>query len=253
MRLESITVHGSLETMASGSERHDPSTSPAGSSETGGRLPEHVYRRRRMVALAVIVALALALLWAVVSGVRALTGAGAADEATPTQQPGAVAQPSTDPQNKFADFSARPTPSGSGTSSSPSASSTAAPGCGADLVVGAATDKQGYAAGEDPVLELVLENKGQHPCRVNAGSNHMALVVTSGADTVFDSRHCAVPGEDRQITLGAGQKETARLTWNRVRTAEGCPTGQSEALPGYYNLTASLGDVTSQQVSFNLQ
>lgn len=241
--------------MASGSEQHDPPTSPTESADTGGRLPEHVYRRRRMVALAVIVVLVLALLWAVVSGVRALT-APEADDANATQQPDAAAQPSTDPQNKFADFTARPTPSGSGApgaSGSPSASSTAAPECGADLAVSAATDKQSYAAGQNPVLELTLENKGQHPCRVDAGSNHMAFVVTSGADTVFDSRHCAAAGEDRQITLDTGQKETARLTWNRVRTAEGCPAGQSEALAGYYNLTTSLGDVASQQAVFSLQ
>ncbi|RKQ33657.1 hypothetical protein [Kocuria tytonis] len=241
-----------------GSERHDPPASPADHDDTEARLPEHVYRRRRLVALAVVVLLVLALVWAVVAGVRAVTGGGGpeADEQAAAREPGQTARASTDPEHKFADFTPRPTPSGSGSaapSASPSASATATPECGGELSVTASTDKESYPAKQEPVLAMTLENTGEHPCTVTTGGKRMAFAVVSGQDTVFDSRHCAAEGEDRKITLDAGHKETARLMWNRTRTAEGCPAGQAEALPGYYKLTASLGDVTGPEAAFVLE
>ncbi|RLY91701.1 hypothetical protein EAE32_10810 [Kocuria tytonicola] len=240
-----------------GSEHHDPRTSPA-DRDPETRLPDHVYRRRRLVALAVLVVLVLLLVWGVAAGVRAVTGSGSADDAAPqaAQEPAVSPTAEAGPQEKFGDFTPRPDPSGSASSSgspAPSASSSAAPECGADLSVTASTDRESYPAKEQPVLAMTLENTGDHPCRVNAGSRSMTFTVVSGADTVFDSRHCAAAGEDRSITLNAGQKETARLPWNRGRTAEGCPAGQGEARAGYYKLTASLGDTTSEPAAFVLE
>ena len=242
-----------------GSEHHDSPRRTDHGVESEARLPDHVYRRRRLVALALAVLLVLLLLWGVVAGVRAVTGSGGDDAAQPAaEQPAPPAGTSSGLQQKFGDFTPRPDPSGSASSSGspsagPSASSSAAPECGADLTVTASTDKETYPAKQEPVLAMTLENTGEHPCRVNAGSKRMTFTVVSGADTVFDSRHCAAAGEDRNITLNAGQKETARLTWNRVRTAEGCPAGQAEALAGYYKLTASLGDTTSEPAAFVLE
>ncbi|MCT1881231.1 MULTISPECIES: DUF4232 domain-containing protein [Kocuria] len=241
-----------------GSDRHDPPASPADHEDTEARLPQHVYRRRRLVALGVVVLLLLLLVWGVTKGVRAVTGAGDAPDDAPAtaQEPATSPQVSADPAQKFADFTPRPSPSGSaspGGSAGPSASSTAAAECQADLSVRASTSKESYAGEEEPVLTMTLENTGEQPCTVNAGTKLMAFVVTSGADTVFDSRHCAAGGEDRKVTLAPGQKETSNLTWNRVRTAEGCPAGQPKALAGYYNLAVSLGETTSEQAAFVLQ
>ena len=237
-----------------GSERHDRSTHPSEDDAPEARLPEHVYRRRRLVALAVLVVLVLVVVSAVVMGVRAVTSSGSdAEETAPAAT--ATAQATSDPDQKFAGFTPRPTPAASASaaaSSSPSASS-APKACGTNLSVTASTDKETYAAKEQPVLVMTLENTGDAPCTVDAGSKQMAFVVTSGADTVFDSRNCAAKTEDKNVTLNAGQKESARLTWNRVRTADGCPAGQAEALGGYYNLTASLGDTSSEKVAFVLQ
>nr|WP_314314571.1 DUF4232 domain-containing protein [Kocuria rhizophila] len=241
-----------------GSERHDPPTHHTPDEDTEARLPDHVYRRRRLVALAVIVLVLLVIVWAVGAGIRAVTGGGegstAEQDAAPA--PSATARASADPAKKFDDFTPRPAPSGSasgGSSASPSPSASAVPECTDKLSVTAGTDKESYAGKEQPVLTMTLENTGDQPCTVSAGSKRMAFVVTSGSDTVFDSRHCAAGGEDRTVTLNAGQKESAKLSWNRVRTAEGCPAGQPEALAGYYNLAVSLGDTASQQAAFVLK
>ncbi|MDO4919219.1 hypothetical protein [Kocuria sp.] len=241
-----------------GSEHHDPPTSTTGGGGSEARLPAHVYRRRRLVALAVIALLLLLLVVGVVRGVRAVTGSGGQDTAqdAAAQRPAATAQATADPEQKFADFTPRPDPSGSASSSAPgtpSPSSTAVPACGADLSVTASTDKETYAAKEQPVLTMTLQNTGNHPCTVDAGTSKMVFTVVSGSDTVFDSRHCAAGGDDRKLTLDAGAKETARLSWNRTRTAQGCPAGQAEAAAGYYKLTATLGDTTSAPAAFVLQ
>ena len=234
-----------------GSERHDPPTHPSGRGTSDTRLPKHVYHRRRVIA----VALVLLALFLVGWGIRALGGGDDAAEQSAAEGPAGVPQATTEPPQKFEDFTPRPAPSGSasgGGSPSATPSSTTAPECGSKLSVSASTDKESYGKSEHPVLTMTIENTGDQPCTVDLGTQRMAFVVTSGSDTVFDSRHCAAGGEERTTTLNAGQKESAKLGWDRVRTAEGCPAGQSEALAGYYNLTVSLGDMTSQKASFVL-
>ena len=55
------------------------------------------------------------------------------------------------------------------------------------------------------------------------------------------------------MTLEPGKKEDARLTWNRTRTAEGCPADQPEAMAGYYNLSVGLGEQSSPNATFVLE
>ena len=85
--------------MASGSERHDPPTSPAESADTGGRLPEHVYRRRRMVALAVIVVLLGLFTW----GLATMLSGSDTEEADPSAS---LAAGGPDPRARPAAFAA---------------------------------------------------------------------------------------------------------------------------------------------------
>lgn len=257
VELEFITPHGSLEVMATnGSEQRDSSDPRASHEDSGDRLPPSVYRRRRLIALVVLLVLVMALIWGISSVVSALTGSSedpeqpqAQSEVTAESTPEAT----VDPDNKFADFTPRPTPSGDTESGDPSASPSAVADCGADLSLTASTDKQTYPADQEPVLIMTMENTGEAPCRVNAGTNAMNYVVTSGSDVIFDSRHCAANGEDRNVTLEPGKKEDARLTWNRTRTAEGCPADQPKAMAGYYNLTVGLGEQNSSNATFVLE
>lgn len=237
--------------MASNRSQHPagPRTRPGSG---GGRVPEGVYRRRRMIALIVLALVAVLVLWGASAAVRAVTGSG--EDPQPANGGAVAPNPSVDPENKFADFTPRPTPSASPRrtdtgSPSPSASEQ----CGENLSVKASTDRQSYPAQEQPVLIMTLQNTGDTPCRIAAGTGEMTYRVTSGPDTVFDSRHCAAPGTDHTITLDPGKTENARLTWDRVRTAEGCPTDQAEASAGYYNLTVSLGERESSPARFVLE
>ena len=68
-----------------GSEHHDSPRRTDHGVESEARLPDHVYRRRRLVALALAVLLVLLLLWGVVAGVRAAKQYMSFTGATPLQ------------------------------------------------------------------------------------------------------------------------------------------------------------------------
>jgi hypothetical protein len=211
-----------------------------------------VYRRRRLVAALAAGLLLVLVAVGVITAVVSVLGSGGS-EAAPAPDAAAASSAASE-QDPFADFTARPDEDASA-SASPSASSTAEPAeeCGSALVVRASTDKESYAGGEQPALVLTLENTGEDPCHVNAGTSQMVYEVSSGADTLFDSRHCQAGSEDRELTLEPGQQQTARLTWDRKRTVEGCTEAGAEAQPGYYRLAVSLGERTGEPATFVLE
>lgn len=218
--------------------------------EPGGPRRERpeVYRRRRIVAALAAAVLVVLVAVGLVSAVAAMLGPG---DARPAPEPTtASAAPVT--QEPFADFTPRPRGSAS---ASASASPTAEPAeeCGSALAVRAATGQETYPEGVEPDLELTLENTGKDPCHVNAGTSEMVYEIASGADGVFDSRHCQAGGDDREVTLEPGEELSARLTWNRARSLEGCAETGGQAGPGYYRLVVSLGERSSEPVPFVLE
>lgn len=214
------------------------------------RVAPEVYRRRRIVAALAAAVLLVLVAVGVVSAVAAMLGPE--DSGDVTVPEAAAPSTATVSQEPFADFTPRPDESASGSAS-------AAPReepveeCGAALEVRASTDRETYPEGTEPVLVLSLENTGDDPCLVDAGTTRMVYEVTSGSDTVFDSRHCQAGAEDRQVTLEPGQEQSARLTWNLARTAEGCTETGGLAQPGYYRLVVSLGERTSDPAPFVLE
>lgn len=216
------------------------------------RLSPEVYRRRRLVAALVAGVLLVLVAVGLVSAVAGMLSPGGADDVPAPDA--ATASAAAAAEEPFADFTPRP-------DESPSASGPAAASpmegpveeCGPELAVRASTDRDTYPEDTEPVLVLTLENTGVDPCRVNAGTSRMVYEVTSGADTVFDSRHCQVGSEDAEVTIEPGQQESARLTWNRLRTAEGCAEAGGEAQAGYYRLVISLGERTAEPVPFVLE
>ncbi|MCD1145915.1 hypothetical protein LQU92_11845 [Kocuria sp. LUK] len=225
----------------------------SGRGPDGGapRVSAEVYRRRRIVAAAAAVLLVVLVAVGVVSAVAALVGP---EEPAEQAAPEAVASAGPTSTEPFADFTPRPEKSSSaspGASESPSAAP--AEECGAELAVRASTDRESYPQDLEPQLELTLENTGEDPCHVDAGTARMAFVVRSGEDTVFDSRHCQVGGEEQRVTLEPGREQVARLTWDRVRTLEGCAAGGEPALPGHYRLEVSLGERTGEPAAFVLE
>lgn len=197
-----------------------------------------VYRRRRIIALII----ALLVIAAVAFGVMNMMGG---DE-EPEPAPVATAEPTnTDP---FDGFTARPESEASDGASGP-----AALACGESLEISASTDEESYSEDTDPILILTLENTSDESCMVNAGTARMNYQITTGSDTVFDSAHCQIDGQDRPIELDPGETETARFEWDRHRSVADCATEGAEATAGVYRLTVALGETRSEGVEFTLE
>ncbi|MGM7666877.1 hypothetical protein [Microbacterium sp. A93] len=215
-----------------------------------------VYRRRRLVAvvlLLVVLVLLVGLVWWLASLFRpAPDEAGAAPTASASQSASPAATDSGGTPSGSASSSASPSASDSA-SSSPTADAAAAGDCPpGDIVVSAATDQPTYTDGEDPVLELRVDNTGQEPCEANLGTSQQVFTVYSGSDRIFSTEGCQ-EGEDAMVEISPDEQERARLTWPRVRTGPDCAKIDSDPRSGTYRLEVSLGELKAQPVSFNLQ
>lgn len=218
--------------------RQDSGAAARGSSASSRALGPEVYRRRRLIALALAIVLVGALIFGLVN---LLSGdSEAAPEPAPTAQP-----TNTDP---FAGFTARPESQASDGASGP-----AARACGEKLKVSASTEKETYGADENPILVMNLENTGDDACMVNAGTARMNFAVTSGPDKVFDSAHCQIEGQDRPIELEPGETESARFEWNKRRSEANCATEGAEVNPGVYRLTVALGETRGEGAEFTVE
>ncbi|NUL44702.1 hypothetical protein F7P69_05765 [Cellulosimicrobium funkei] len=221
-----------------------------------------VYRRRRLVALVllvVVLAIVVGLVWWLISLFRPAAGEEAP---APTASQSVAATPSSEASASPSASAAgtEPEPDESGDSDDgtddPSASTEAAasgdcpPG---DIVISAATDQPTYGEGEDPVLELRVDNTGEEPCEANLGTTQQVFTVYSGSDRIFSTEDCQVDGQDALVEISPDEQERARFTWPRLRSSEDCGETTQEPRSGTYRLEVSLGDLEAQPVTFNLQ
>lgn len=160
--------------------------------------------------------------------------------------------------------SAAANPSASGTPSapaspSPSATATTAEPCrSADLSVFAVTNKDTYAADEQPQLSITLSNEGP-ACLIDVGTSTQQYEVTSGSDTWWRSTDCQAEPTEQVVELAAGQTVSSQepLVWDRTRSSVdtcGEDDERPAAQPGTYNLQVSIGGIEAADTkSFVLQ
>ena len=188
------------------------------------RLPSSVYWRRRVVVLGIPLLLLVALvLWL-------LNRTGHDDLAAPVDTPTTVPTTTT----------AAPPPG--------------VPDCvPPTLTVGIAADQAQVAAGVSPTFTITITNAGATACVVDAGELQREVVIVSGNDRIWSSRDCA-PADSpaRSLLLSPGMTDTTQVAWNRVRSAEGCPTGLPEPKPGTYQASVALAGTSGGPVVFQL-
>ncbi len=122
-----------------------------------------------------------------------------------------------------------------------------------DVVIGASTAQGTHGPAQDPVLVMTIKNEGKVDCKVNVGTSQQEFSVTSGSDRIFSTSDCVQDPMDTEITIKPGSSETARFTWNRVRSAPGCKVVSAKPRPGWYGFTAKLGDLSSETAKFELK
>lgn len=191
-----------------------------------GPQPPRVYWRRR---LAVVVGLVVVLALVVTLLVVVLPGLLGGDEKTTGAAPGPATSAST-----------------------PAASSEPVACTPAQLGVAVTADAGSYAAGVLPAFAVAITNTSSTSCTVDAGEAQRELLITSGSDRIWSSRDCPAEPASRLLLLQGGGRDDQTITWQRIRSGEGCAPDLPAPRPGTYNAVVSVGGVTSAPVVFTL-
>ena len=199
------------------------------SPRPGAPLPPYVYRRRRIVALAVL-AVVVWLLVAAISGIVGLFTGG--NSAKPAASQSATAAPATE---------------------------ACAPGSvavTAHVGTAASEDQAAFAKTAKPYIWFTIENTTASACKFDYVAGATFFTVTSGAETIWTNKDCATfaQGQDAVIDLQPGTAQaSAPILWPRSRSSQstGCePTGNVAAAPGAYHLVATVSNIHSADVQF---
>lgn len=201
-----------------------------------GPEPAGVYWRRRLLLLLAVVALVLLVVALTGRGGRADTVAGDAAGAAPEAAGPAPAAAQEE------DVAAGAAPPGED-----------APACAPEqLDVSVAADAASYAPAAAPRFVVTATNTGDADCAADLGPSAFELVLESGDDRVWSSADCQQETGERLLTLSPGDSEEQSVSWQRVRSADGCPEGLPEPRPGSYEVTAEVGGVRSAPAAFTL-
>lgn len=118
-----------------------------------------------------------------------------------------------------------------------------------DLEVTAVTDRESYAAGEEPELALSVVNTAKQACVADLGTAGMVFTVTSGSDQVWLSTDCQKEADRRDVLLEPGKKlSTEPIVWDRTRSnPETCNIDREQVGAGgaSYHLSVAAGGAES--------
>ena len=197
-----------------------------------GPQPPKVYWRRRLIlglgALAVIVIIVL---------IVGRLGSGSPSPAGSTK-PGVL--PSV-------------TPSAAVSASAPaSAQATGAACVPTKIKLLAVANKSTYGATERPQVSMSITNSGSVDCTINLGSTQQEYIITSGSETIWDSKDCQTAPVDTPVTLKPGVAvavPTTALSWDRTRSSKTtCDASRPPVTAGgaSYHLEVKVGALSSK-------
>lgn len=208
-----------------------------------------MYRRRRLVLL---LALLLVIAGVVLAILRPWEGSAApAPEKSTAAADAEATQPAATPKPDMSEL-----PDSSQVPPAEGAPVGEVQPCTAEQVtVTPATDKQAYAAAENPQLTVTLANVSGVDCSIDAGTAAQVFEISSGSEVYWRSTDCQAEPANQVVTLAAGQQvpSAAPLTWDRTRSsAETCDSTDRPAAPAggaSYHLTVTVGGMKSSTTS----
>ncbi len=122
-----------------------------------------------------------------------------------------------------------------------------------ELQVTPITDRESYAADEQPLLSMRIENIGEINCQAELGTAAMSFRITSGSDEVWRSTDCQVDADRRSVILEPAKPlETEAITWDRTRSStETCSVDRDgvTAEGATYHLHVSAAGVSSNSTA----
>jgi hypothetical protein len=215
-----------------------------------GDLPAHVYWRRRVVVLVVLLAVLGGAVWLGLSllGDRDGNDAAASDAAVP--QPAlervvpslsAVATPDPPPvPEPAAEPAAAPEPEAGGP-------------CTDDMVGLEVRAPGSVAPGSKPTFEIAVANLSAVPCvrALDKGLQEIVMVDPAG-NRVWGSNDCFPEAGTDQRTLAPGEVVVIPLVWGGLTSEPTCTAPRDTPAPGAYLLRARLDTKVSPDAAITL-
>ena len=115
-----------------------------------------------------------------------------------------------------------------------------------------------FASGTDPDIWYEITNNGLVDCKFNVGSRVTFFTITSGEQTYWSSRDCDRSNDtDRYVTLESNAPEEAAASpWERAYSSEnGCSAGANDLVPtsgATYKIKVEVNGVISEEKRFIL-
>ena len=114
----------------------------------------------------------------------------------------------------------------------------------------AVATKSTYAATEQPQISMSITNTGTVDCTINLGSTQQELIVTSGSETIWNSKDCQTAPVDTPVTLKPGVAVTTpAIPWDRTRSSKTtCDASRPPVTAGgaSYHLEVKVGALSSK-------
>lgn len=186
-----------------------------------------VYRRRRLVALLVLIAIPVVVLLIIFKP----GSTGGVTERQKVDVPADIKSGSTKKATTNADD---------------------LPGCKkSNLTVTAVASKESYAAGESPEIWMTISNSGTKPCVVDLGTKELSFSIKSGDEVYWNSVDCQTGADSREVILSPENPlSTQKITWDRTRNSpETCAVAREPVPAGgaAYKVTATANGVESAE------
>ena len=106
----------------------------------------------------------------------------------------------------------------------------------------------GTIAGYPMTFGLTITNTSEQSCSLDAGSEHLAMRVTSGNDLIWNSAHCPAGAASRMYVFGPDVTSTINVEWSGARSNESCAGGLPAPRPGTYVVQGSVEGVDFAQM-----
>lgn len=196
-----------------------------------------MYWRRRLLALAVLIAVA----WVVVKVV------GAFDDAEPT-----TTSPTATPSSQSSATSAAPTTTAPPADQVTVALQTAATECDAENLRIVPSVPGGQRSGGPVDVDLLITTLDSTPCTFQPSNDDLLVVVDTSRAPIYDSSVCRAAFFDEAVAVPADWGTVARVQWTGRGSGTGCGSGEGYAPPGRYTLKIGTYGGEPGEVTFAL-
>jgi hypothetical protein len=118
----------------------------------------------------------------------------------------------------------------------------------AQLATTASLSAHSYPAGSPVKVDVAVHNTGTTSCLLDTGPASIAVSTASGGVHSWGNTDCAATGTG-PVLLPPGETHTATVTWDRYRSAAGCPAAVKTTTAGNGTYTVDVA-VLGGKVAF---